>query len=129
MAKFIHSTEINQRLEEMIRKADNFLWLISPYIKLHERIKDELKKKKQLDALKVVVVFGKNEGDRSKSISSDDIEFLTSLPNIRILYEKNLHAKYYASEDCSLITSMNLHEFSQNTNKEVGILMQPRNTL
>jgi hypothetical protein len=129
MAKFIHSTEINQRLEDMIRNADRFLWFISPYIKLHERIKDELKKKKEAHALQITVVFGKNDADRGKSISTHDIEFLTSFPNIRILYEKNLHAKFYASEDCSLITSMNLHEFSQNTNKEVGILMQPKNAL
>jgi len=69
------------------------------------------------------VVFGKNDEDVRKSLSKDDFEFLKQFPNIEIRYESKLHAKYYASEDRALITSMNLHEFSQNNNIEVGILM------
>jgi hypothetical protein len=103
MAKFIYGTEINLMLEEMIKYADKYLWFISPYIKLHDRIKDELKRKKPQVGLRVVIVFGKNENDFSKSIASGDISFLKDFPNVLICYEKNLHAKYYASEDFSLL--------------------------
>jgi hypothetical protein len=96
---------------------------------LHDRIKDELKRKKGCDNLNLVIVFGKNENDFSKSISAEDISFLKDFPNVLICYEKNLHAKYYASEDFSLITSMNLHEFSQNKNVEVAVLMKPKNAI
>ena len=129
MASFIKGTELNLALEDLIKNADEFLWFISPYIKLHDRIKDEVKRKKVNDKLRIVIVFGKNENDASKSISREDIEFLKELPNVKICYEKNLHAKYYASEDFSLITSMNLHQFSQNTNIEAGIIMQPKNAI
>lgn len=121
MIQFIKGSELSQSLEEMIEKADKFLWLISPYIKLSGRIKDVLKPLKRKDAVQIIIVYGKNETDKSKSLSKDDFDFLKEFPNVKICYEKNLHAKYYASEDFSLLCSMNLHEFSQNTNIEAGV--------
>jgi PLD-like domain len=129
MAEFITGTALNLALENMIKYADNYLWLISPYIKLHDRIKDELKKKRENHNLEIVIVFGKNEGDLTKSLSNEDFLFLKDFTNVKICYEKNLHAKFYASEDFSLVTSMNLHQFSQNTNVEAGIKMYPQNAL
>lgn len=126
MASFIHGTEINLVLESLIEGAEEFLWFISPYIKLHDRIRAGLKKRKEDDHLQIIVVFGKNENDPTKSISKADVDFLMEFPNVLICYEKNLHAKYYASEQFSMITSMNLHEFSQNTNIEVAIVMTPK---
>ncbi len=129
MATFLNSEQINVTLIEMINNADDVLCFVSPYIKLHDRIKDAMKLKIKSDKLKIVVVFGKNEADASKSLSKEDFEFLKQFPNVKICYEKNLHAKYYTSEDMSIITSMNLHQFSQNNNIEVGILMFPQGAL
>ncbi len=117
MPQLLTDSKIGSAIEELIDKADEFLWLISPYIKLHDRIKDKLKiATRRSQSLEIVIIFGKNEDDVSKSMSRDDIEFLKALPNVRIGYEPRLHAKFYASEDCCIITSMNLHQFSQNTN-------------
>ena len=46
MADFIFGTELSSFLEDMIYDADKYLILVSPYIKLHGRIKNQLKKKK-----------------------------------------------------------------------------------
>ena len=125
MAQLLKDSQVGAAIEELIDKADDFLWLLSPYIKLHERIKDKLKTATRRNpGLQVVVIFGKNEDDMSKSISKDDVDFLKSLPDIFIGYEARLHAKFYASEDCCIITSMNLHQFSQNNNLEVGIKLE-----
>jgi len=129
MTSFIYGTEINLALENLIDEAEEFIWFISPYIKLHERIKLELKKRKEDNKLQIVVVFGKNKYNLEKSISSEDINFLKEFPNVLICYEKNLHAKYYASEQFSMLTSMNLLEYSQNTNIEAAIVMEPRNSV
>ena len=53
-----------------------------------------------------------------------DFDFFKQFPNIEILYEKRLHAKYYANETKALLTSMNLYGFSQNNNIEAGVLME-----
>lgn len=123
MSKFKSGSALNAQLEELIKNADDFLWLISPYIKLHQRIKAQLNLKKSIPSLKVVVVFGKGE-DGSNKLCYEDAAFLKEFPNIEIRYEKNLHAKYYATEDGGLITSMNLYDYSQNNNLECGVWME-----
>jgi phosphatidylserine/phosphatidylglycerophosphate/cardiolipin synthase-like enzyme len=123
MAQFIEGSELNSKIEKIIREADKFLYLVCPYFKLHKRIKAELKAKMADKQLEVVVVYGKNEDNPAKSLSDEDADFLTGFRNIRIYYDADLHAKFYCSEDAALITSMNLHEYSQNNNTEVGVLL------
>jgi hypothetical protein len=123
MTKFLYGSEINSCIDRLIAEAETFLYLVSPFIKLHTRIKDELKKQQSNPRLEIVLMFGKNEHDPAKSLSAADIEFLKEMPNIKICYIPNLHAKYYASEKSALVTSMNLHQFSQNENVEIGIQM------
>lgn len=129
MIEFVTGSKLNITLEEMIQNADKFLWLISPFITLSPRIKNELKRIIHKDGVAITVVYGKNEHNKLKSLGRDDLEFFKEFPNIKICYEKDLHAKFYASEDYSLITSLNLIEFSQNNNLEVGIKMQPASVI
>lgn len=125
MAEFLKESGLNKALEDIFSKAEEQLILVSPYIKLHNRFKDILKRKKDLDKLKITIVFGKNEKNKTKSIDKDDFEFLKEFPNIEIRYEERLHAKYYSNERDSLLSSMNLYDFSQNNNIEFGILTSP----
>lgn len=124
MAKFISGNELNAKLDEIIKNAYRQLILVSPYIKLHSRLKDELQNKAKDDKLKITVLFGKNEEDMVKSMQQADFEFFKGFPNIEIRYNSRLHAKYYANDDTGLVTSMNLYDFSQNNNIEAGILVK-----
>jgi hypothetical protein len=122
MGKFLKGSQLNAALEELFEAAEDYLVIISPYIKLHPRLKDILKSKSKSDKLEVIVVFGKNEGDLSKSLNVDDLDFLKAFPNVEIRHEPRLHAKYYANESSGILSSMNLYDFSQNNNIEFGIL-------
>src|SRR5690606_14293542 len=75
--------------------------------------------------LQIIVVFGKNEDDLKRSMSIDDLTFFTQFPNIQIRYEKRLHANYYSNERFAILTSMNLHKYSQDNNIESGVLTKP----
>lgn len=123
MVEFVSDNEISVSINGMIKDAKEHIWLISPYIKLHHTLQSALNDLKERQHIKLVVVFGKNEEDFTKSFSSDEIEYFKSLPNIQIYYEPRLHAKYYANENDGMITSMNLYAFSQNENKEVGVFL------
>lgn len=129
MAIFIEGDLLNTYLTDMITNADSFLWFISPYIKLNDRTKFNLKTLMSKPETEIVIVFGKNENDLSKSVSLDDLSFFKQFPHVRIMHVNNLHAKYYGSEDFGIITSMNLYEFSQVNNLEAGIIVQPKNPL
>lgn len=121
MAKFLEGNELNSELGKIFKNAENKLILISPYIKLHHRYADELKTRVNDDKLQITVVFGKNEKDLTKSLTAEDLEFFKQFPQIEIRYEKRLHAKFYANDFSQILTSMNLYDFSQDENIEVGV--------
>ncbi len=122
MANFLTSNDLNAELENLFESAEDYLILISPYIKLHERYLSALKAKMNNPQLEIIIVFGKNEDDLSKSTRQADFSFFGGFPNIEIRYEKRLHAKYYANETFAILTSMNLYNYSQDNNIEFGVL-------
>lgn len=122
MTKFLTGNNLNTEVEKIFEEAKNFIVVISPYIKLHPRFESTLKSKIDSPTIKVVVLFGKNEDNFSKSLKQEDFSFFKRFPNIEIRYEKRLHAKYYANESSAIITSMNLYSFSQDNNIEAGVL-------
>jgi hypothetical protein len=126
MAKFLKGNDLNAELEKIFETAKDNIILISPYIKLHDRYKATLLTKLENPQIRITVLFGKNEEDMSKSMKNEDFDFFKQFPNIEILYEKRLHAKYFANETKAILTSMNLYGFSQNNNIEAGILMEKR---
>jgi hypothetical protein len=127
MARLINRFKVHDELINMINEADKQLIFISPYIKLHEDYKAALIKKLKKHDLEITIIFGKNVEDKSKSLGIDDLEFFKQFPNIKIKYCERLHAKIYANDFTSLVTSMNLHRFSAEENIEVGIIC--KNTL
>lgn len=129
MAKFLKGDILNSEIQKIIEDSNDFLILISPYIKLHEKLKFYLKSKIEEHYLNIFVVFGKNEDDISKSLSKEDFDFLKNFPNIEIRYQKRLHAKYYANESKGILTSMNLYSYSLDNNIEFGILTEKGNIL
>ena len=122
MARFLTGNSLNSELEKLFEKAENLILIISPYIKLHERFISTLKAKKGSPEIEIVIVFGKNEDNFSKSMKEGDFNFFKEFPNVEIRYEKRLHAKYYANETTAIITSMNLYSYSQDQNIEAGVL-------
>lgn len=117
MAKFLNTSATNYFLEELIKDARDRLILISPYLKLNDRIKELLADKNRLK-IDVRVVYGKSE------LQPFEISWLREQSYIRTSFCKNLHAKCYLNEELCIITSLNLYEFSQVNNNEMGILIR-----
>jgi hypothetical protein len=122
MSEFLTENNLNAALSHIFESAEYELLIISPYIKLHDRIKSILQSKLNNPDLSIVLLFGKNENDISKSLNQDDFNFFKQFPNIQIRFEKRLHAKLYANDYEYLITSMNLYDYSQNSNIESGVI-------
>lgn len=122
MAKFLTGNELNAELEKIFERADQQIILISPFIKLHDRFISVLRTKKDNPKLDIVIVFGKNEEDLSRSMKQEDFNFFKEFPNIQIRYERRLHAKYYANESSAILTSMNLYTYSLDNNIEAGVM-------
>jgi phosphatidylserine/phosphatidylglycerophosphate/cardiolipin synthase-like enzyme len=117
MAKFLDTTGVSYHLQQLINKASEKLVLISPYLKINERIKQSLEDKNRLK-IDIRVIYGKNE------LQPDENNWLKSMTSIRSSFCKDLHAKCYLNEKEVIITSMNLYEFSQVNNNEMGIYVE-----
>lgn len=117
MAKFLNTSATNYFLEELIKNARERVILISPFLKLNDRVKELLADKNRLK-IDVRIIYGKSE------LQPEEIRWLNDLTYVRTSFCKNLHAKCYLSEDLCIITSLNLYEFSQINNNEMGILLR-----
>ena len=117
MAKFLNTSATNYFLEELIKGAKDRLILISPFLKLNDRIRELLADKNRLK-IDVRIVYGKSE------LQPEEINWLKELTYIRTSFCKNLHAKCYLNEELCIITSLNLYEFSQINNNEMGVLLR-----
>jgi phosphatidylserine/phosphatidylglycerophosphate/cardiolipin synthase-like enzyme len=114
VAKFLDTTGVSYHLQQLINQAQDTLILISPYLKINERLRQSLDDKDRMK-IDIRVVYGKNE------LQPDQINWLKSLKFVRTSFCENLHAKCYLNESEAIITSMNLYEYSQVNNQEMGI--------
>lgn len=122
--QILNRFEVNKCLIDIIENADKEIILISPYIKLNEKLKRALATHKHKKDFSLIVVYGKNEEKKQQSLSDADLDFLKQFDNIEIKYHKRLHAKLYANDFSVLITSMNLHDYSMNENIEIGVYIE-----
>jgi phosphatidylserine/phosphatidylglycerophosphate/cardiolipin synthase-like enzyme len=117
MAKFLTTNGINYLVEEIIKGARERIVLVSPYLKLNSRIKELLGDGYRPD-IDMRIVYGKKELD------APERQWLRSVPHIRTSFCQNLHAKCYLNESICVITSLNLHLYSQQNNNEMGVMVK-----
>jgi len=117
MAKFLRTSGISAGVDKLIREARERLYIISPYLKISDNIK-ELFNDKEREKVEVRIIFGKQE------LNPMEMSYLQNLKYVRLYFSKNLHAKCYLNEKEMIISSMNLYEFSQQNNREMGILIE-----
>lgn len=114
MAKFLDTTAVSDHLTQLIKRAEEKIILISPYLKINDRIRDFLEDRDRFK-IDIRLIYGKEE------LRPSEIKWLETLSSVRTSFSKNLHAKCYINESEAIITSMNLYEFSQVNNEEMGI--------
>jgi phosphatidylserine/phosphatidylglycerophosphate/cardiolipin synthase-like enzyme len=116
MAKFLTTNATSYYLEDLMQGARSRLILIGPFLKLNDRVKELLEDKNRLQT-DVRIVYGKNE------LQPEEVNWLHGLNFVRTSFCRHLHAKCYLNEDYCIVTSLNLYEFSQLNNNEMGILI------
>lgn len=118
MAKFLKTNDISARLEDIIREteAGQKLVLVSPYLQISPRLIEDLKDANRR-RVKITLIYGK------KRLPQEEEE-LNALQNLSLYFKETLHAKCYYNEKQLIITSMNLLDFSEKTNYEMGVLVR-----
>ena len=116
MTKFLTTRGTTSEIEKIINNAQKGLVLISPFIKIPSSLFQNLL---ALDkrGVNTTVIFGK------KDLEDAVKRQLRQLKNARIYFLDNLHAKCYFNEQSMVITSLNLYDFSEQNNREMGVLV------
>jgi phosphatidylserine/phosphatidylglycerophosphate/cardiolipin synthase-like enzyme len=118
MAELLPSTAaITSEIEKLINESNGEkLILITPYLRIARQFKDQIKDQINFKTNISVVVRADESHDPA------DINFLQEL-KINLYTHENLHAKCYVNHKTAIITSMNLYEYSQLNNTEMGIII------
>tara|TARA_R110001583_G_scaffold33438_4_gene112938 strand:- start:30794 stop:31648 length:855 start_codon:yes stop_codon:yes gene_type:complete len=117
MAKFLTTVGNSYYIEQIIINSKNTLTLVTPYLKLSRNLIERLSDADK-EGVRITLIYGKNE------LALQERKNLFSLENIEIYFCENLHAKCYYNENSMIITSMNLYEFSERNNREMGLLIE-----
>ncbi len=116
MAKFLTTKGTSYQIEQIIIEAKFKLVLISPYLQLsktfYERLKDA-----SANGVAIKIIYGKDE------LKPNEKNSLADLKNVELFFFENLHAKCYFNERSMVITSMNMYEFSEVNNREMGVFI------
>lgn len=116
MAEFLTTNGTSHYIENIIIDANTELVLVSPYLQISktffERLKDASNR-----SVRIKIIYGKED------LRPNEKALIAELNGVELYYFENLHAKCYYNENSMVITSMNMYEFSEKNNREMGILI------
>lgn len=112
--ELLETTAISHEIERIINESIDFVIIVSPYLKINNRLKPKLSSCFSRNQ-KNLIIYRENE------LPLEDRKWLNTCANVTLISVKNLHAKCYLSENSALIASMNLYDYSQINNHEIGV--------
>lgn len=119
MSMILDTHETNTWISHISEDARKHLVIICPYLKINEKLKRTIEVADR-NGVNVFVIYGKRELDEGT------LSWLKGLRHSNIASIKDLHAKLYMNEEFAVISSMNLYEYSQVNNEELGVLCGKR---
>ena len=122
---FLTGKTLSDTIYDTLFKAEKELIIIWPYIQLGDYLKDNVFKQLLNNTkLHILIGFGKSTSNEEENCKREDIEYFLGFPNITMVYIPQLHGQYYANEKQSVITSMNLLDYSLENKVEFGVLAE-----
>lgn len=115
MATFLNTTSLNEWIPKLIEASEKELIIIVPYIKVSDRVYNYLKEANQR-GVETVIIY------REDKLTPKEKQKLLDLDNLNLMPHPNIHCKCYYNEHYLIITSMNLYEYSEKNNREMGVL-------
>jgi hypothetical protein len=115
MSHFLNREKFNFWIPKLITKAEEEVLLIVPYIQTSNTILKALQKANNANK-RIVIVYRENKLNDAEKAK------LFALENLDLLHHPNIHCKCYYNGDLLIIGSMNLYEYSEKNNREMGAI-------
>ncbi|HEX6913127.1 MAG TPA: phospholipase D family protein [Longimicrobium sp.] len=114
MPSFLTTLSTSSHIEQVIQQSQKRLTLITPYLRVSQHLLDRMREADR-SGVEIQLVYGKNE------LRQEEMARLGELKRLKLYFLRHLHAKCYANERHVIISSMNLHEFSEKNNREMSV--------
>ena len=114
MPEFLTTKGISFQIERIISNAEEFAYLMCYNFKIMDEYVERIINATNRN-VKVKVIYG------VEKIDEKTFKTLSEINNLQILHRPHLHAKMYLNEKELVLTSMNLYEYSENNNVELGL--------
>lgn len=116
MATFLNRKQIVIEISNLLKNSIKEVIMIVPYIDISDPVFNELKSCEER-GVEIIILYRKNK------MNGDQRRKLLSLINVTLFNHPNVHAKAYLNEKHMIICSMNLYEYSELNNREMGVLL------
>lgn len=113
MPLFIDTEAMSYAISEIIDSTNGELFIVSPFLDINEDLRAKIK---NVDNSRNKLTFIYRENGLNESNKS----FLFELQNRDLIHSPNLHAKCYYNQQQMVVGSMNLYDYSQKNNWEMG---------
>ena len=122
MVKYLNTKEIAVGIQNIIQDARAEIILISPFIKADRQIKERLAVQAGNPKVRITLVYGQR-----MALRPEEKALFESLDSVAVRFREVLHAKCYLNEVAAIVTSMNLYNYSEANNDEMGIYVSRKN--
>lgn len=118
MAKYLDTSQISSELMQLLKEAKEKIILVTYSLQVNNQIQERLKTKSKLGTLsEITIIYGNTQ------LKEKELKWMEEIDDLRVFQKKNLHAKCYINEKKAIISSMNLYDYSQTSNIEMGFLI------
>lgn len=118
MAKYLDTSQISSELMQLLKEAKERIILVTYSLQVNTQIQERLKTKSKVGTLaEITLIYGNTK------LKKTEFEWMAEIDDLKVWQKKNLHAKCYINENKAIISSMNLYDYSQTTNVEMGFLI------
>jgi hypothetical protein len=118
MAKYLDTSQISSELMQLLKEAKERIILVTYSLQVNTQIQERLKTKSKIGTLaEITLIYGNTKPKKA------ELEWMSEIDDLKVWQKKNLHAKCYINENKAIISSMNLYDYSQTTNVEMGFLI------
>lgn len=118
MARYLDTSHVSSELMDLIKEAKEKIILVTFSLQVNKQIQERLKTKSKIGTLsEISLIYGNTK------LKQSELDWMSEIDDLKVWQKVNLHAKCYINENKAIITSMNLYDYSQTTNTEMGILI------
>lgn len=115
-------SEVAPQILLLINEAKKFIVLVTPYLKLDDWNHAQLAIHSAIDRGVQITVLVRDE---DAVVDSETVEWLLEA-NAKVLCVEYLHAKIYLNEATTLVSSMNLYNFSAQNSLEIAVIIRDK---